>query len=86
MGLDCGPRFVSSKLVLFGRFLIGDGSRDDQDQRQIDVYSGRGVLIESREGPIWLVGASSEHHVRLSLVQRFSQPEPNPILLGYLSI
>lgn len=32
------------------------------DSAQIDVYNGRGVLIES-EGPVWLYGTASEHSV-----------------------
>jgi glucan 1,3-beta-glucosidase len=38
--------------------------RDDPLQQQIDVYVGRGVLIESCKGPVWIVGGASEHHVR----------------------
>lgn len=40
-----------------------DHDLDDPAQRQIDVYSGRGVLIESCTGPVWLLGSGSEHHV-----------------------
>ncbi|KAJ3396013.1 hypothetical protein HDU92_004316 [Lobulomyces angularis] len=31
-------------------------------QTQIDIYSGRGILIESENGPVWLYGTSSEHN------------------------
>ncbi|KAK8070332.1 glycoside hydrolase family 55 protein [Apiospora phragmitis] len=30
-------------------------------QTQIDIYVARGILIESREGPVWLYGTASEH-------------------------
>ncbi|KAF7372867.1 Glucan 1,3-beta-glucosidase [Mycena sanguinolenta] len=40
-----------------------DHDLDDPNQSQINSYSGRGVLIESINGPVWLVGTASEHHV-----------------------
>ncbi|PYH80406.1 pectin lyase-like protein [Aspergillus uvarum CBS 121591] len=39
-----------------------DHDLDVQTQDQIDVYSARGVLIES-QGPTWLYGTASEHNV-----------------------
>jgi len=30
---------------------------------QISIYTGRGVLIESSDGPVWLYGIQSEHNV-----------------------
>jgi glucan 1,3-beta-glucosidase len=30
---------------------------------QLDIYTGRGLLIESTEGTFWLYGTASEHHV-----------------------
>lgn len=38
-----------------------DHELDLPDHSQINVYTGRGVLIES-QGPVWLWGTSSEHH------------------------
>ncbi|KAG8933801.1 hypothetical protein FRC01_007047 [Tulasnella sp. 417] len=38
-----------------------DHDLEDQDQRQIDVYTGRGILSESKNGPVWLIGTASEH-------------------------
>jgi len=32
-------------------------------QGQISIYTGRGVLIESADGPVWLYGTQSEHNV-----------------------
>ena len=32
----------------------------DQSESQIDVFSGRGILIEGEN--VWLVGTASEHH------------------------
>ena len=32
------------------------------DSTQITLWSGRGLLSESK-GPVWLIGTASEHHV-----------------------
>jgi glucan 1,3-beta-glucosidase len=37
--------------------------REDASERQIDVYSGRGILSQSTNGPVWLIGTGAEHHV-----------------------
>lgn len=42
-------------------FWIADHELDLADHEQIDIYNGRGVLIESADGPVWLYGTSSEH-------------------------
>ena len=34
----------------------------DGTQGQVSIYSGRGLLSES-QGPVWLIGTGSEHHV-----------------------
>ncbi|KAI0179871.1 glycoside hydrolase family 55 protein [Hypoxylon sp. FL1284] len=41
-----------------------DHDVDDKSLTQIKVYSGRGLLVESTVGTLWLVGTSIEHHVR----------------------
>lgn len=38
-----------------------DHELDLPDHSQINIYTGRGVLIESK-GPVWLWGTASEHH------------------------
>ena len=43
-------------------FWVSDHELDLQDHKQIDIFNGRGVLIESAEGPVWLYGTSSEHN------------------------
>ncbi|KAI8099725.1 pectate lyase superfamily protein-domain-containing protein [Halteromyces radiatus] len=35
---------------------------DGEKQRQVSIYTGRGILIESTEGPVWLYGVQSEHN------------------------
>ncbi|KAI1420009.1 glycoside hydrolase family 55 protein [Xylaria sp. FL1777] len=41
-----------------------DHDVDNPQLRQVTVYSGRGLLVESQIGNIWLVGTSVEHHAR----------------------
>lgn len=40
---------------------VADHELDRQDHDQVNIYNGRGVLIESTEGPVWMYGTSSEH-------------------------
>lgn len=37
---------------------------DDPSLTQITIYAGRGLLIESLSGTIWLVGTAVEHHTK----------------------
>ncbi|KAI1118207.1 glycoside hydrolase family 55 protein [Nemania sp. NC0429] len=50
-----------------------DHDVDDASLRQITVYSGRGLLVESTVGNIWLVGTSVEHHARYQYLFRNTQ-------------
>ncbi|KAI9306356.1 1,3-beta glucanase [Cunninghamella echinulata] len=64
---------------------------DGEEQRQISIYTGRGILIESQQGPVWLYGVQSEHNtlyqyqlsgaknVMMSMIQSetpYFQPDP----------
>ncbi|MCJ1329567.1 hypothetical protein MMC10_006247 [Thelotrema lepadinum] len=42
-------------------FWVADHELDLADHDQINVFNGRGVLIESAQGPVWAYGTSSEH-------------------------
>ncbi|KAJ5054763.1 uncharacterized protein L3040_001027 [Drepanopeziza brunnea f. sp. 'multigermtubi'] len=42
---------------------VSDHELDLADHNQINIYNGRGLLITSTEGPVWLHGTSSEHNV-----------------------
>lgn len=42
-------------------YWVADHDLDRKDHGQINIYNGRGVLVES-QGPVWLYGTSSEHH------------------------
>ncbi|KAJ8065164.1 hypothetical protein OCU04_005876 [Sclerotinia nivalis] len=44
-------------------FWVADHELDLADHSQIDIYSGRGVLVASEEGPAWMYGTASEHNV-----------------------
>ncbi|KAG8736584.1 hypothetical protein FRC10_009144 [Ceratobasidium sp. 414] len=40
-----------------------DHDLEDASERQLDIYTGRGILSQSANGPVWLIGTGSEHHV-----------------------
>ncbi|TVY47632.1 Glucan 1,3-beta-glucosidase [Lachnellula occidentalis] len=44
-------------------FWVADHELDLGDHNQINIFNGRGVLIESAVGPVWLFGTSAEHSV-----------------------
>ncbi|KAL1302651.1 hypothetical protein AAFC00_003018 [Neodothiora populina] len=44
-------------------FWVADHELDLAGHGQIDLYNGRGVLIESTGGGVWLYGTSSEHNI-----------------------
>jgi glucan 1,3-beta-glucosidase len=44
-------------------FWVADHELDLSDHNQVNIFNGRGVLIESKAGPVWLYGTSSEHSV-----------------------
>ena len=42
-------------------FWVADHELDLSDHNQVTIYNGRGVFIESAQGPVWLYGTSAEH-------------------------
>ncbi|KAJ2901431.1 hypothetical protein MKZ38_001861 [Zalerion maritima] len=40
-----------------------DHELDIRDHNQINIFNGRGILVESQEGPVWMWGTASEHNV-----------------------
>jgi glucan 1,3-beta-glucosidase len=42
---------------------VADHDIEDATNTQVTIYVGRGLLIESKAGPVWLVGTAVEHHV-----------------------
>ena len=78
-------------------FWVADHELDRKDHKQINIYNGRGVLIES-QGPSWLYGTSSEHsqfynyqlsgakNVYMSLIQTetpYMQSNPTALAGGF---
>lgn len=41
---------------------VADHDVDDVDLSQITIYAGRGLLVDSKAGAVWLVGTAVEHH------------------------
>lgn len=71
LNTDCIGAFMSmhitenaTNLVMENVWLwTADHDVDDADLGRITVYAGRGLLIDSTEGNIWLYGTAAEHHV-----------------------
>ncbi|KAI9710056.1 MAG: hypothetical protein M1812_007520 [Candelaria pacifica] len=42
-------------------FWVADHDLDTPGNLDLNIFNGRGVLIESAEGPVWMYGTSSEH-------------------------
>lgn len=43
---------------------LADHDLDDPQLRQLTLHAGRGLLVESVAGPVWLVGTAVEHHAK----------------------
>jgi len=57
---------VTSKATIYlenNWFWVADHELDLADHNQINIFNGRGVLISSENGPVWMYGTSSEHSV-----------------------
>ena len=44
-------------------FWVADHELDIPGNNQLNIFNGRGVLVSSEEGPVWMYGTSSEHSV-----------------------
>jgi glucan 1,3-beta-glucosidase len=44
-------------------FWVADHELDLPDHNQVNIFNGRGILIDSEAGPVWLYGTSAEHSV-----------------------
>jgi len=42
---------------------VADHELDLADHDQVSIYNGRGVLVESTVGPVWMYGTAAEHSV-----------------------
>lgn len=57
---------VTSKATIYlenNWFWVADHELDLSDHNQVNIFNGRGVLIASEQGPVWMYGTSSEHSV-----------------------
>lgn len=71
---DCIAAYMSIHITKFGTGLYmennwlwtADHDLDDatNNNTQITIYAGRGLLVESLRGIIWLYGTAVEHHVK----------------------
>lgn len=82
----------------FVGFWTADHDIDSDDNTQINIFSGRGMLVESTEGGIWLVATAVEHHAlynyqfvgtkdvfasQLQTETPYYMPTPNALNAGY---
>ncbi|CZR66146.1 probable glucan 1,3-beta-glucosidase [Phialocephala subalpina] len=57
---------VTSKATIYlenNWFWVADHELDIAPHNQTNIFNGRGVLIASEQGPVWMYGTSSEHSV-----------------------
>ncbi|KAB5528951.1 pectate lyase superfamily protein-domain-containing protein, partial [Coniochaeta sp. 2T2.1] len=59
---------------------VADHDIEDPNNTQINVYAGRGMLIESQPGRIWLVGTAVEHHV----LYQYQLVNTHDIFMGHI--
>ncbi|KAG8528789.1 uncharacterized protein KY384_006477 [Bacidia gigantensis] len=79
-------------------YWVADHELDRSDHNQINIFNGRGVLLENSEGPVWLYGTSSEHsqlynyqisnakNVYMGMIQTetpYMQANPNALTGGF---
>jgi glucan 1,3-beta-glucosidase len=60
-------------------FWVSDHELDLADHRQIDIYNGRGVLIES-QNPVWMYGTASEH----SVLYQYQLTKAKNVFMGFI--
>jgi glucan 1,3-beta-glucosidase len=59
---------------------VADHDLEDDQYQRISIYAGRGLLIESQKGRIWLSATGSEHHV----LYQYQLVNTHDIYLGHL--
>ena len=60
-------------------FWVSDHELDRSDHNQIDIYNGRGVLLES-QNPVWLYGTASEH----SVIYQYQLSKAKNVFMGFI--
>lgn len=59
---------------------VADHDVDDSSLKQITIYAGRGLYIESTAGTFWLVGTAVEHHT----LYQYQLASTNNIFMGQI--
>ena len=60
-------------------YWCSDHDLENQDYSRISIFAGRGLLVESLRGRIWLSATSSEHHV----LYQYQLNNARNVFLGY---
>ncbi|SNX82776.1 probable beta-1,3 exoglucanase precursor [Melanopsichium pennsylvanicum] len=67
---DCRASFLNLHLTTNSSAYIenmwvwtADHDLDYGDRAQVNILTGRGILVESAEGPVWMYGGASEHSI-----------------------
>lgn len=61
-------------------FWVADHDLEDDQYQRITIFAGRGLLIESQKGRVWLSATGSEHHV----LYQYQLVNTHDIYLGHL--
>jgi glucan 1,3-beta-glucosidase len=61
-------------------FWVSDHELDRKDHNQINIFNGRGVMVESTVGPVWMWGTSSEH----SVLYNYQITNANSVFMGLI--
>jgi glucan 1,3-beta-glucosidase len=59
---------------------VADHEMDLDDHNQIDIYNGRGLLVESNPGPVWIYGSSFEH----SMLYNYNFANAKNVFAGHI--
>ena len=59
---------------------VADHDLEDDQYSRVSVFAGRGLLVESRRGRIWLSATGSEHHV----LYQYQLLNTRDIYMGYV--
>jgi glucan 1,3-beta-glucosidase len=60
-------------------FWVADHELDLPGEDKLNVFNGRGVLVQS-QGPVWMYGTSSEHHV----LYNYQVSEAQNVFMGFI--
>ena len=71
---------TTSSLIMSNNWgWVADHEMDLEDHEQIDIYNGRGLLVES-QGPTWIYGSSFEH----SMLYNYNFANAKDVFVGLI--